>query len=102
MERIALVAGGSGLVGGLLIEELLAAGTRVYAVGRRALEPRPNLFDHLVDFAALKDQALPRADLAFCCLGTTLKKAGSQEAFRAVDLDAVLAFARAAKAGGTP
>jgi uncharacterized protein YbjT (DUF2867 family) len=40
-------------------------------------------------------------DEAFCCLGTTIKKAGSQEAFRAVDHDAVLAFAKAAKQAGT-
>ena len=43
---------------------------------------------------------LPHADTAFCCLGTTIKVAGSQAAFRAVDFDAVLAFARAARAAG--
>lgn len=44
--------------------------------------------------------ALPPLDLALCALGTTIKTAGSQAAFRAVDLDAVLAFARAARAAG--
>ena len=42
--------------------------------------------------------ALPAADEAYCCLGTTIKQAGSQAAFRAVDFDAVLAFAQAARA----
>ena len=55
-----------------------------------------------MDFATLNAaQPLPRADAAFCCLGTTIKKAGSQVAFRAVDYEAVLRFAQAAKAGGT-
>jgi len=52
----------------------------------------------VVDFAALP--ALPAADEAYCCLGTTIKQAGSQAAFRAVDFDAVLGFARAALAAG--
>jgi uncharacterized protein YbjT (DUF2867 family) len=50
------------------------------------------------DFAALP--ALPACSAAICCLGTTIKAAGSQAAFRAVDRDAVLAFARAAQAAG--
>jgi uncharacterized protein YbjT (DUF2867 family) len=53
-----------------------------------------------VDIARLEEESLPAAEDAFCCLGTTIKKAGSQEAFRAVDHDAVLAFARAAKRAG--
>lgn len=43
---------------------------------------------------------MPRADDAFCCLGTTIKTAGSREAFRAVDFDATFAFAQAARAAG--
>src|SRR4029077_1833999 len=39
-------------------------------------------------------------DVALCCLGTTIRQAGSEHAFRAVDVDCVLAFARAAKAAG--
>jgi uncharacterized protein YbjT (DUF2867 family) len=53
---------------------------------------------HVVDFSQLP--ALPRADEAYCCLGTTIAVAGSEAAFRAVDFDAVLAFASAAKAAG--
>ena len=52
----------------------------------------------MVDFAALP--ALPPAAVALCALGTTIRDAGSQAAFRAVDHDAVVAFARAAKAAG--
>lgn len=100
--RTALVAGGTGLVGGLLIDELLARPewTRVVAVTRRPLgRTDPKLEELIADFAKL--DSLPKADAAFCLLGTTIKKAGSREAFRAVDLDAVVRFATAARAGGT-
>ncbi len=45
-------------------------------------------------------EALETPDVAFCCLGTTMKKAGSREAFRAVDYGAVLGFAQAAHRRG--
>jgi uncharacterized protein YbjT (DUF2867 family) len=103
--RTALVAGGSGLVGGALLELLLRSPdwARTTAVGRRPpARTDPKLDAIAVDFATLgAGSPLPRADAAFCCLGTTMAKAGSQEAFRAVDGDAVLAFAKAAHAGGT-
>jgi uncharacterized protein YbjT (DUF2867 family) len=51
-----------------------------------------------VDFAALP--ALPPLDEVYLALGTTIKVAGSQAAFRAVDFDANLAVARAALAAG--
>ncbi len=57
----------------------------------------------LIDLSALGRagvEGLPPLDWAVCCLGTTIKAAGSQAAFRAVDFDAVLAFARAAKVAG--
>jgi uncharacterized protein YbjT (DUF2867 family) len=101
--RTALVAGASGLVGGLLLDALLEDSRyrEVHSLGRRPL-PRqhPKLVQHTVDFARLGGETLPPSQDAFCCLGTTIKKAGSQEAFRAVDHDAVLAFASAAKKAG--
>jgi uncharacterized protein YbjT (DUF2867 family) len=53
---------------------------------------------HLVDFSRLPE--LPRVDEVYLALGTTIKVAGSQAAFRAVDLDANLAVARAAASAG--
>jgi uncharacterized protein YbjT (DUF2867 family) len=63
------------------------------------------LYSHVVDFAALGTAVghaltLPALDEVYICLGTTIKVAGSQEAFRAVDFDAVLAVARAGIARG--
>ncbi|WP_224361635.1 oxidoreductase [Hyalangium versicolor] len=101
--RSALVAGASGLVGGFLLEALLESPLyrEVSSLGRRALpQQHPKLRQLTVDFARLDAEPLPVAEDAFCCLGTTIKKAGSQEAFRAVDHDAVLSFARAARKAG--
>jgi uncharacterized protein YbjT (DUF2867 family) len=103
--RSAVVAGATGLVGGLLLEDLLLSAeySRVTVVVRRRLPRAPTKLHQVVveDFARLSDagRALA-ADDAFCCLGTTRARAGSAEAFRRVDFDAVLAFARAALAAG--
>src|SRR5688572_14899351 len=99
--RVVVVAGASGLVGreilqGLLADDSVAA---VHSLGRRELPlTHPKLTQHRGDFKALP--ALPRVDEAFIALGTTIKVAGSQQAFRAVDFDAVVAVAKAAKAAG--
>lgn len=102
--RIALIAGASGLVGSSLLRQLLASEEygHVIAVGRRPLElTHPKLSQVVVDFAALDAVAVSlRCDDAFCCLGTTIKQAGSREAFRAVDHRAVLALAWAVKQQG--
>ena len=101
--RTALVAGASGLVGGLLLDMLLESPLYrgVCSLGRRPVPKQPpRLTQRTVDFARLEGEALPASEDAFCCLGTTIKKAGSQEAFRAVDHDAVLAFAKAARKAG--
>jgi uncharacterized protein YbjT (DUF2867 family) len=96
------VAGATGLVGreilqGLLADDSVAA---VHSLGRRQLElQHPKLTQHRVDFSKALP-ALPRVGEALIALGTTIKVAGSQEAFRAVDHDAVLAVAKAAKAAG--
>ncbi|MHB8798414.1 MAG: NAD(P)H-binding protein [Thermoanaerobaculia bacterium] len=100
-----LVAGASGLVGGALLRRLLADadGPRIAAVVRRPLElASPRLDVVVADFGRLDGVDLPPAGTAFCALGTTMAKAGTEEAFRAVDLDAVVAFARSAlRAGAT-
>jgi uncharacterized protein YbjT (DUF2867 family) len=96
-----LLAGATGLVGRELARTLLAtkpAPKLTLVVRRPPAKPDRRAQVLTVDFAHLP--ALPRADEAYCCLGTTIAVAGSQAAFRAVDFDAVLAFARAAHAAG--
>jgi uncharacterized protein YbjT (DUF2867 family) len=99
---IALLAGATGLVGGHLLEDLLGSPdyARVYAVTRRPLgREHPRLANRIVQFDRLESQLKgTTCTEAYCCLGTTIADAGSQEAFRQVDLGYVLAFARAARA----
>lgn len=102
-ERTAVLAGATGLVGGHCLQALLRdeAYARVVALVRRPLgEQHARLEQRVVDFEALADDALAGATDVFCALGTTIRKAGSQEAFRKVDHGYTLAVAeRAAKAG---
>ncbi|MEJ1966352.1 MAG: NAD(P)H-binding protein [Gammaproteobacteria bacterium] len=99
---MALLAGASGLVGGYVLDSLLDAPdfSRVFAITRRPLgREHPRLANRIVQFEKLETQLKgARCDVAVCCLGTTLKQAGSEKAFRQVDHDVVLSFARAARA----
>lgn len=102
--RTALIAGGSGLVGSHLLRLLLDSPDydRVVALVRGPLpEDHHKLTQVIVDFKDLENAvAKLGCDDAFCCLGTTIKQAGSREEFRAVDQTAVLAFAWAARRHG--
>lgn len=99
--RRVILAGATGLVGGHILDRLLADDSvgAVHMVGRRApMRAHPKLHAHVVDFAKLP--ALPQADGVYLALGTTIRQAGSRAAFRAVDLDANLSLANAAFAAG--
>jgi uncharacterized protein YbjT (DUF2867 family) len=102
--KVALVAGGSGLVGSQLLRVLAAAPdyVRVLAISRRPLSfDQPRIANRVTRFEALEQELRNvRCDDAYCCLGTTLRAAGSEAAFRAVDHDLVLAFARLARQAG--
>ena len=96
-----LVAGATGLVGREIVAALLANKTNrvIHCIGRRPLVLKhPRLQSHVVDFAALP--ILPKIDECYIALGTTIKVAGSQAAFRSIDLDAVVAVAKAAQLAG--
>jgi uncharacterized protein YbjT (DUF2867 family) len=100
--RVALLAGASGLTGGFVLDALLEATdfSRVIAVTRRPLaREHPRLANRIVQFERLEAQLRGVAcEVALCCLGTTIARAGSRESFREVDVDYVVAFARAALA----
>ncbi len=101
--KTALIAGGSGLIGSACVRLLLdhPAYGKVVAVGRRPLElSHPKLEEKIVAFDALGAVPMVAADVAFCGLGLTMAKAGSKEAFYAVDHDAVMNFAYWARGGG--
>jgi len=102
--RVALLAGATGLVGREVLAALLTDKRylAVHTVSRRPLTVKhPKLFNHVADLtASLTLSDLPGIDDVVIALGTTIKVAGSQQAFRAVDFDAVVAVARAARARG--
>lgn len=103
MDRGALLAGATGLVGHALLARLVDDPdyTRVVALARRPLDLRhPRLVVTVVPFDRLDAVALPSIDDVFCCLGTTIKAAGSQAAFRKVDHDYPLKIAELGLAAG--
>ncbi len=99
-----LLIGSSGLVGQIVLTSVLADPrfTEVVALTRASLPPHPKLLNPIADFRDLPlDAAWWSVDGVICTLGTTLRKAGSESAFREVDHDFPLAVARAAFAKGT-
>ncbi len=97
-QRI-LLAGATGLTGEHLLDRLLNEPTVecVLAPTRKPLAEHPRLDNPIGPLRTLLPQLSGDIDTAFCCLGSTLKEVGSQEAFRAIDHDLVLAFAERAR-----
>lgn len=97
--RIAMI-GATGLIGRSLARLLVAAGHDVLLIGRRSagIAGAREKLGPMADWPAML--AGDRIDVAISTLGTTIKQAGSWESFRAVDVEAVLAFAAATKAAG--
>lgn len=104
MTRTAVVAGYTGLVGRHLLTRLLddSRYAKVIVVGRRSPDVThaklETVISDLTDLGRITGKLA--ADDAFCCLGTTLRAAGSKAAFEAVDYHMVVNFARAAHAAG--
>lgn len=94
-----LLAGATGLTGEHLLDRLLNERTveRVLAPSRRPLATHPHLENPVGELTDLLPQLSGPVDTAFCCLGSTIRQAGSQAAFRAIDLDLVLAVGHRAR-----
>ena len=90
-----LLAGGTGVIGQALLDHAGDA-HNIITVGRRPTERAAQ--EVVADFTNLPP--LPPAEAAICVLGTTIGKAGSREAFHAIDYGAVISFAQAAKTAG--
>lgn len=102
MRLNVLMAGGTGLVGARVAEQLAArSAVKLVSLVRTARRPT----DRAIDFEALVADPPGTVgpgpiDVGISCLGTTIRKAGSQPAFRRVDHDYVLALAKAARQAG--
>jgi uncharacterized protein YbjT (DUF2867 family) len=94
-----LLAGATGLTGEHLLDRLLNEPTisRVLAPTRRPLAEHSRLDNPVGDIGTLLGQLQGPVEIAFCCLGTTLKDAGSEQAFREVDHDLIVRFAERAR-----
>jgi len=97
-----VIAGASGLIGQKAADLLTASGAEVHALLRK---PHEDGLSEIIHHVGQSDEwpemiASLSPDVAISCLGTTMRIAGSQAAFRAVDHDLVLAFATAARAAG--
>ena len=104
LPRTALLAGATGLIGRELLARLQGSPRygHLHVLVRRPIAGAPSAVRttfHTVDFAHLPEP-LPAVDDAYIALGTTIKVAGSEAAFRQVDVDFVVNTARAARAAG--
>jgi uncharacterized protein YbjT (DUF2867 family) len=100
-----LLFGSTGLIGGELLRLLLEdSNAMVKAFLRRPIvitNIPPHFTQHVVDFNRIEEwKNLLAGDELYCCLGTTIRKAGSRAAFRAVDYELVLQIANRALANG--
>ncbi|MBK6834862.1 MAG: oxidoreductase [Bacteroidetes bacterium] len=102
--KTAIVIGSTGLTGGYLLAELAANPTysKIIVLVRKASQQNnPKIEELVVDFNKLSDfKNKIIGDDVYCTIGTTIKKAGSQEAFSKVDLEYPLSIAKVAKENG--
>ncbi len=104
-SRTACLLGATGLVGGFCLNELKQSNAygRIVVITRRELNlpPNPAVTEQVAsDLSKLSSLDFQGVGDVFCALGTTIKQAGSQAAFRAVDYDLPLIAGRAAKQAG--
>lgn len=102
-NKSALIAGATGLIGSDLLDMLLDEDyyQTVYVLTRRPIGRKHDKVKELVvDFDEFDEGALPKVDDVYCCLGTTMKKAGSKAAFRKVDYHYPLKIAQIAQQKG--
>jgi len=99
MKKTVWLLGASGLTGSNLGELLDEESDifEVYAPVRKLKKKFKNVLELKVDFTNTDEiDALPKPEIVFCCIGTTIKKAGSEEAFLSIDYELVIQLAKIA------
>jgi uncharacterized protein YbjT (DUF2867 family) len=101
-HNTSLIIGSTGLIGNKLLYELAKKDTEIIAITRRPINNLPENVSLLnIDFDDfLQNGVLPSCNHIYICLGTTIKKAGSQSEFKKVDFDYCVSFARKAREAG--
>jgi uncharacterized protein YbjT (DUF2867 family) len=103
IKRSALILGATGLVGRQVVKQLTSASEykEVHLLVRRPVDKtNPKQIVHVVDFDSLVEESFPQVDDVFICIGTTIKKAKTKEAFKKVDFDYPLKVATMARNKG--
>lgn len=101
--KVAVLAGSTGLIGSQLLELLLSDNyyEKIIALSRKPIKSSHSKLENIVvtksDWNAITHI---QADDVFCCLGTTIKNAGTKEAFRQVDFEYPLQLAKSFKTSG--
>ena len=104
----ALIIGSTGLVGSSVIQLLIGDSECdfIISVSRKKNASHPKILEKIMQLDRLDDLKMDlqnqfgKGDIAICCLGTTIKIAGSQNAFRQVDFEYVVKFAQVCKTLG--
>jgi uncharacterized protein YbjT (DUF2867 family) len=103
-NKSALLVGASGLVGNELLKLILESSNydkvKIFVRKRMSIE-HPKLEQIVVDFDHLENYKVHfKVNDLYCCLGTTIKKAGTEEAFRKVDFEYPVTLSKLAKQSG--
>lgn len=101
MKKTAILIGATGLTGGYLLDNLIADSNfeKIIIFTRRSVEKTSlKIEEHIVDLIELDNyKDLFKADVVFCCIGTTKKKTPDEDAYRNVDYGIPVAAAKLAK-----
>ncbi len=101
MKKTAILIGATGLTGGILLDNLIDDSNfeKVIVFNRRSVEnDNPKIEEHIVDLFKLENyKEFFKADVIFCCIGTTKKKTPDDEIYKAVDYGIPVAAAKLAK-----
>lgn len=89
MKKTAIILGATGLTGGILLENLLSdpSFTNIKLFSRSSVGiQNPRIEEHLIDLFQLENQTDKfKADVVFCCIGTTKAKTPNTETYRKID-----------------
>ncbi|MEM0517526.1 NAD(P)H-binding protein [Aequorivita flava] len=102
--KTAIILGATGLTGGILLEKLLkdASFEKIKLFSRSSAKKHsPKIEEHLIDMFQLEDYSEAfKADVAFCCFGTTKAKTPDKEIYKKIDYGIPVTAAKLAKNNG--